>query len=567
MKKTYLLILLIAFSNCKRNNSQVSNANASFIDFSLIANPRIKIDSTVIDFSKDGKLKLFYKKYHFETVWNSKSQRDFIIKEIGNSEDEGLQAKDYNYTLLKFFEENYEHLPDSSIVKYDLLLTKSTQKYINHISKGKLNPKELYKDWDLQEKKVDANKILFDCIDNDNFKTVIEACKPNHIIYKKLKSCLKILKQFPEEKSFALVNLKERILPNTQSKYIPIIKKRLMYWGDMKEKDTILNLLYNKKTQAAIKCFQARHGLKPDGVIGKSTIDALNFSRNQRIEQVIANMERWKWFAHDLGNHYLLINIPDYSIVVVKNKDTTQSQRVVVGRDTRKTPILDSKISNINLNPNWTVPPTILKEDIYPDAIKNKGVFKKKGLAILDFKNKEVDPNTWKIQDANKYKYVQNPSRNNSLGSMKINFPNKFSVYLHDTNHRNFFSLNYRSLSSGCVRLEKPLEMAAYILNDTIKWSLQKIKDTTDIKHYYKLQKQKLFEIDKKNAKLLTENPKLLIEKKVFPKPELKTIVIRVTNDIVIHQLYWTAWETNGILNFREDIYCLDADLYSKLRY
>ena len=272
-------------------------------------------------------------------------------------------------------------------------------------------------------------------------------------------------------------------------------------------------------------------------------------------------------FAHDLGNEYLLINIPDYRIVAVKNNDTMQSQRVVVGRDTRKTPILDSKISSINLNPNWTVPPTILKEDIYPDAIKNKGVFKKKGLVILDLKNNEVDPNTWKIEDANKYKYIQNPSRNNSLGSMKINFPNKFSVYLHDTNHRNFFSLNYRSLSSGCVRLEKPLEMATYILNDTTKWSLQKIKDTTDIKHYYKLQNKKQFEIDKKNAQLLARNPKLLIKKKPFPKPELKTIAIKVNETIIIHQLYWTAWETRGTLNFREDIYCLDADLYSKLRY
>jgi len=340
----------------------------------------------------------------------------------------------------------------------------------------------------------------------------------------------------------------------------------LMYWGDMKEKDTILSQLYTKKTQEAVKIFQSRHGLKADGVIGRSTIDALNFTRDQRIEQVIANLERWRWFAHDFSNHYLLINIPDYTIVGVKDKDTLQYQRVVVGRDTRKTPVLDSKISNINLNPNWTVPPTILKEDIYPEAEKDKGIFKKKGLIILDKKNNEVNPWTWKMEDANKYKYVQNPSRNNSLGSMKINFPNKYSVYLHDTNHRDFFSFSFRSLSSGCVRLQKPLEMAAYILNDTIKWPLQRIKDTTDINYYLKLQKKKQLEIEKKNAKILAKNPTLVIEKKELSKPELKTIVIKVNEDIHIHQLYWTAWETNGVLTFREDIYCLDADLFNKLR-
>lgn len=567
MKKLYILVLLIVFSSCKRNSSSDSSSSASFVSFSFFSENGIKIDSTIILNSKNKDFPEFYRKYKFETAWNSKDHRNYFISEIGNAENEGLEAEDYNYKKLKSFEDKFEDLPDSTIIKYDLLLTESAQLYINHISKGKLNPKDLYKDWDLEEKKIETNKILFDCIDNNNFEDAFEACKPNHIVYQKLKSCLKKLRQYPEQPVFGLVNLSEKILPNKKSKYIPIIKKRLMYWGDMTEKDTILNTSYNKTTQEAMKIFQARHGLKPDGVIGRSTIDALNYTRDQRIEQVIANMERWRWFAHDFSNHYLLINIPDYTIVAVKDGDTIQSQRVVVGRDTRKTPILESKISNINLNPNWTVPPTILKEDIYPEAIKDRGVFRKKGLVILDRKNNEVNPWTWKLEDANKYKYVQNPSRNNSLGSMKINFPNKYSVYLHDTNHRDFFAFTYRSLSSGCVRLEKPLEMAAYILNDTTKWSFQRIKDTTDINYYYKLQKKKQLEIDKKNAKLLAKNPNLIIEKKTLSKPELKTIVVKVNDSILIHQLYWTAWETNGVLNFREDIYCLDADLYSKLRY
>lgn len=567
MNKFYLLLFIVFFSSCKRTTTNDSSAKASFIDFSVFGNDKIKIDSTLINTSKDEAFKAFYKKYNYETAWNSKDNRDFIIEEISNAENEGLQTKDYNYNTLKSLEEKFEQLPDSSIVKYDLLLTNSAQLYINHISKGKLNPKNLYKDWDLEEKTIDVNKILFDCIDNNNFKNSIEDCKPQHIVYKKLKSCLKLLHQFPEETTFALIDLKQRIVPNKKNIYIPIIKKRLMYWNDMKEKDTLLSTIYDKKTQDAMKTFQARHGLKPDAVIGRSTIEALNYSRNQRIEQIVVNMERWRWFAHDFGKHYLLINIPDYSIVAVKENDTTQIQKVVVGKETRRTPVLESKVSNINLNPNWTVPPTILKEDIYPEAEKNKGIFRKKGLIILDRKNNEVNPWTWTKEDANKYKYVQNPSRNNSLGSMKINFPNKYSVYLHDTNHRDFFSFSYRSLSSGCVRLEKPLEMAAYIINDTTKWSLKRIKDTTDIKYYLKLQRKKQIEIDKKNAKLLAKNPDLVIEKKVFAKPELKTIVIKITDEINIHQLYWTAWETNGILNFREDIYCLDSNLYSKLRY
>ena len=163
MNKLYLLLLLIIFSSCKRPNPVDSSANASFVDFAFFGKSGIKIDSTLINNSKDGNFKAFYKKYHFETAWNDKEYRNFIINEIGRAEDEGLQAKDYNYTKLKSLEEKFEELPDSSIVKYDLLLTNSAQLYVNHISKGKLNPKDLYKDWDLGEKKIDVNKILFDC--------------------------------------------------------------------------------------------------------------------------------------------------------------------------------------------------------------------------------------------------------------------------------------------------------------------------------------------------------------------------------------------------------------------
>lgn len=566
MNKFYLILILIVFLNCKGKSAADSSANASFIDFSFFGNDKIKIDSTLINSSIDENFKAFYKKYNYETAWNTKEHRDFIINEFSNAENEGLQPKDYELNQLKSFEEKFDDLPDSLIVKYDFLLTTTSQLYIKHITSGKLNPNELYKDWDLTEKKVDVNKILFDCIDNNDFSDVIEEAKPQHLVYKKLKTALKILNQMPNE-FVGWIDIREKILPNKKNSFVPIVKKQLMFWGDLKEKDTILSTTYDKKTQEAVKIFQARHGLNPDGIIGKSTIEALNFSRNQRIEQVVVNMERWRWFAKDFGNHYLLINIPDYTIVAIKDNDTMQFQKVVVGKDTRKTPVLESKISNINLNPNWTVPPTILKEDIFPEAEKNKAVFRKKGLVIMNSKNQEINPYSWKKADANKYKYVQKPSRNNSLGSMKINFPNNHSVYLHDTNHRDYFAFTYRSLSSGCVRLEKPLEMAAYILNDTTKWSLKRIQDTTDIKHYYKIQKEKQAAIDKKNAKLLAKNPTLVIEKKEFPKPELKTIVIKVPEDIYIHQLYWTAWENDGILQFREDIYCLDANLYSKLRY
>lgn len=562
MNKFYYILLLIVIIGCKKNHSKDSS-DASFIDMDLFEKDIIKIDSALL--GNNENLKQFYKKYNFETVWKSQDQRKTIIKELIDSEKEGLQSKDYQVTALEFIEKSYTNLADSTLVQYDILLTINLQNYISNLSKGRIKATDVYRDWDLKTNQVDVNKILFDAIENDDLKSKIDNCKPQHPIYNKLKNALQILREFPQD-SIEMVETKDKIVFGKKNKAVYTIKKKLMYWHDLKHKDTITSI-YDEETKMAMKAFQKRHGLNPDGVIGKASIEALNYSKSQRMEQVIANLERWRWFARDFGKHYLLINIPDYKLIAIKDNDTMQIQRIVVGKDSRKTPILESKVSNVNLNPNWTVPPTILREDIYPEAIKDKGVFRKKGLKILDKNNNEVNPYSWTLADAGKYKYVQNPSRNNSLGSMKINFPNRFSVYLHDTNHRDYFDFTKRSLSSGCVRLEKPLEMAAYLLNDTIKWPLKKIRDTTDITYYNKLKREKEKKLAIKNAKLLAKNPALIIEPYVFPKPELKTIVLKINDPILIHQLYWTAWENNGILQFREDIYCADHLVFAKLRY
>ncbi|MFM9988310.1 murein L,D-transpeptidase [Flavobacterium sp.] len=565
MKQLYFIIPLIIFICCKKSTLERTSIDNPFLNVSFLNNS-VNIDSTLITNFNNPNLTAFYKNYSYETVWTNEDNRSIVLNEFKNTTNEGLLPNDYNYDKLSSLNSNYNNLDNIKLVEFDLLFTQSIQKYLSHIYKGKIAPKAIYNDWDLKDKTIDVNALLFEAIENKSFVSKFEELKPKHAIYKNLKEALQLLNTFPKDSiPFIVLKTKDKIVFNKSHKVMKNIKRRLMYWHDMQQADT-LTTIYDKETKDAIKKFQSRHGLNPDGVIGKGTISALNFTKDQRIEQVVANLERWRWFADDFGKNYLLINIPDYTLIAIKDNDTMQKQRVVVGKDTRQTPIIESKVSNINLNPNWTVPPTILKEDIYPDAIKDKGVFKKKGLTILDNKNNEIDPSDWKIEDAKKYKYVQNPGRNSALGLMKINFPNKYSVYLHDTNHRDFFSFTYRSLSSGCVRLEKPLEMAAYLINNPEKWDLKTIQDTTDINYYNKLQKQKEKRVAIKNAKLLAKNPLLVIPEKVYPKPELKTIVVKISDDILIYQLYWTAWLEKNSLQFREDIYCLDSDLYNKLR-
>ena len=346
-------------------------------------------------------------------------------------------------------------------------------------------------------------------------------------MYAKIKESLVVIEQFPDY-TFDKTEVKDKIQLHDTINEIIAIKKKLAYWNDYTRKDIITTAIYDTITYLAVKKFQSRHGLKADGVIGKGTIQALNYTKEERKQQIIANLERWKWFPIDFGNEYLMVNLPNYNIVYVKKNDTIATHNIVVGTPKRNTPVLISKLSNLVFNPTWTVPPTIIKEDLTPSAKKNLEYFKKTRLTIYDSTGQVVTPEEWNSDASKSYRYVQVSGYNNSLGLVKFNFPNRHTVYLHDTNHRDYFSREYRALSSGCVRVENPLLLAEKILfNEDEGWTSEEIDSI----------------INKKN---------------------IKTVPIK--NTINVYLLYWTNWLNKDGLQFREDIYHLDKKLYAALR-
>ncbi len=523
----YLSIVLFIFMiSCKQKEIAYNPVIKKRIEYENSKQiKRYAIDTTFLATYKNEQLTSFYKINHFQTVWNIPENRKLIAKILSKADEEGLDSKEYYTEDFEKFERNANFLLEKELVDYDILLTISLQKYISHLTNGKLNPQELYSDWDLKPNEIDINQTLTDAINGDSLKVVIEKAKPNHIVYKKLKNALAILNQFPID-TLKNIEIADKLKPNDTNNSLIDIKKRLIYWKDLKSIDS-LTPIYDEETLKAVKKFQLRHGLAADGVIGKATIAALNVSKNTRKQQIIANMERWKWFPKDMGEHYIIINIPEYKLHTVFKNDTTRTHNIIVGTSKRKTPILNSKLSYAVFNPTWTVPPTILKEDIIPATTKNRNYLAGKNITIYDKNGKEVSPWVWDPEKALNYRYVQSPGTYNSLGMVKIIFPNNFTVYLHDTNHKEYFDKTDRSLSSGCVRVQNPLELTEYLLDDKANWSLEKITET--------LKKEK------------TQNAK-------------------IKNEIYIHQLYWTAWSDKNTLQFRPDIYNLDGDLYSKLR-
>ena len=525
MTKYFLIFfLLFLVAGCKKEKQELQKKAVPIKTFKNEMKG-LAIDSTDLREYKDSLMFIFYKMHGFETVWSKPQLRKSITNILSESAVDGLSPEDYSVKKLQLWENKINSLSKKELIAYDVQFTLSVRKYMRHLWNGKLNPKNLYRDWDLKRNNIDINTMVSEGISGDSLEIVFEKSKPNHLMYKRLKEALAIIDKFPKD-NVGKINASDKIVRNDTNNAIINIKKRLVFWKDLKQPDTITEI-YDRETFKAVKKFQLRHGLSPDGVIGKGTVEALNYTKEQRKQQIIANLERWRWFPRDFGDHYFIVNIPGYVLEIVKDNDTIEEKRIVVGKIERKTPILTSTFNNVVFNPTWTVPPTILKEDLTPSATKNRGYFAKKDITIYNWKGDTIRAEDWKPEKATSYRYVQSPGDHNSLGNVKFNFPNHYTVYLHDTNHRDFFGMSKRSLSSGCVRVQDPLLLAAYMLDDEKYWPIDSINK--------------------------------LIETK-------KTKIISLKQKIKIHQLYWTAWSENSDLIFRDDIYDLDAGLYKALR-
>ena len=476
---------------------------------------------------ENDEIRALYTSFDNKIIWNNQKNRKTLIDYIKNCDEDGLFPEDYHVKEIDSFETNRTKINYSGLQTYDLLLSNGFRTLADHLHKGKLNPRDLYNDWDLPYKsQIKIDKIIQAIQDNEINNLLIDVSvksKP----YLDLKKGLKSILEKPTY-TFPKTVVETKIVENDSSKTIQIIKQKLVYWDDL---DPLNNsAIYDTESVKAIKKFQQRNGLSADGVIGKGTVEALNYSKEKRIEQLKVNLERWKWFPENFGENYIFINIPEYKLLFVFENDTIETKRIVVGKPSRKTPILTSKINNLVFNPTWTVPPTILKEDLLPSASKNISYFVRNRITILNYKNDTINPKDWNPEKYKSYRYVQKPGYNNSLGLVKFNFPNKHMVYLHDTNHREYFSRSYRALSSGCVRIEEPLPFAKAIL----------MKDNEDL--------WKESEIDT-----------------IIKKAKTKVIPIKI--DVKVFQLYYTSWVEKNNIIFCPDVYKLDDDLYEKLRY
>ncbi|MER8375246.1 L,D-transpeptidase family protein [Mesorhizobium sp. M1409] len=300
------------------------------------------------------------------------------------------------------------------------------------------------------------------------------------------------------------------------------LRKRLMVSGDLAQGAGI-STAFDSYVDSAVKRFQLRHGLPADGALGKYTYAAMNVSAQIRLGQLQTNLQRLREKAGTLGNRYVLVDIPAAQIEAVENDRVVLRHTAIVGKIDRQTPIVNSKINEIIVNPYWNAPVSIVRKDIIPLMRKNPDYLKDSHIRLFAPDGSEVDPLNvdWSTDDAAKYRFRQDPGAGNAMASVKINFPSPDGVYMHDTPQQSLFGKMMRFDSSGCVRVQNVRDLVTWILRDTPGWDRQ---------HF--------------EAAIKTG----------------ENTPVQVTNPVPVHFLYLSAWSTGpGVVQFRDDVYALDG--------
>lgn len=531
------LSLLLALSGCKNEtkkkapeayNSEKGTEPGRLTDDKKLQNSlSSEVDSS--SFYSSEAISTFYSKNDFNPVWDQAEEREDLFRNIETIENEGLFPEDYHYSELKDLLNSAATNSPEQNTRLELLLTDAFLKLSHDLATGKLNPQKLYKNWGTPLNSVNPQQLLERAAKKGNISQLLDSLKPKNEVYIGLKKALRKIdkKEFANEEITRIPSGK-LIRPGEKDKRIPLIAQRLDELGFLKTKADS-SITYSENIEESLKAFQKTYSLEEDGIIGASTIDNLNMSKEDRFHQILVNMERWRWYPRNLGEEYLLINIPDFQLYLVKNGDKIGQYKVIVGMPSRQTPVFSDEIEYVIYNPTWTIPPTIERKDVIPGMRRDSDYLKDRSLKVYDAQNNRVDPSTinWNSSEPLKYTYRQGAGPTNPLGQVKLIFPNKYLVYLHDTPHREFFEKRNRARSSGCVRVQSVLQLAKYMLTDQPEYDDKKIQEILD---------------------------------------SGKTTEIPVTKKVRVHLFYWTAYLNNDSIKFIDDLYGLDKKLWEQFK-
>jgi murein L,D-transpeptidase YcbB/YkuD len=421
-----------------------------------------------------------YENRKFEPAWQSLRQIDGLLQMLDESYLEGLDPNDYHAAALRAVRSSVTELAalaPSERAAFDLLLTDSIILLGYHLRFGKVDPTKLDPNWNSSRELLGEDPALTiqSAIDSPSLREFAARVIPRAFLYDRFKQGLAEYRALEANGGWPLVPAGSTLRPGGNDERVPAIAARLAVTADLPaESALVAGTLYDEPLVAGLRRFQERHGLTPDGILGAATLAALNVPVAARIEQLRANLERARWVLYDPESEYLVVNIAGYQLYLVRRGEVEYRTRVQVGLPYRQTPIFKAELTYLVVNPTWTVPPTIFRDDILPELRRNPAYLATRNIELFDLSNALVDPLTvdWSGRSF-PYRLVQRPGADNALGRIKLMFPNEHAVYLHDTPRRDLFDRDSRAFSSGCIRVENPFELAERLLPRA--WSRERV--------------------------------------------------------------------------------------------
>ena len=478
----------------------------------------------------DGKaLKEFYEQRGGQPLWADYGQARLALTVLDQSWTQGLNPENYHVKELHALLDDSTRFRTEE-ARADVILSDAIVRYGHDVSGMRIDPatidqRAIY--WRQPEKAADILKTVG--ASPEPAKTVA-ALAPHDTLYLSLRKEMERISQESGDYDRLLpMNFgKGYFHPRSHSASVPVLRARLGVKYDPRYGS---ETFYDDKLGSAVMFFQRQHNIKPDGIIGGKTLALLNQTRRDRMEQLVVNFERLRWLDQQIPKRYVLVNIPSQTLWAVDDGKISVKMAVVVGKPERPTKAFRAEITGIRFNPTWTVPPSIKVKDMLPKLQEDPQSLSDKGIEFVH-NGASIDPASIDWQniskgELNRIRMVQSAGKHNALGRIRVLMPNEYDIYLHDTNHPEFFNLVERTASSGCIRLSQPEQMARFVLAKNAGWSEKKMKD------------------------LLAKG---------------RTAEVAVPAKFPVYVLYQTVWEdTDGNLIYGPDVYGEDKKLLKAL--
>lgn len=478
-----IALLTMLFSNCSRRKSgEQPKLDSTYVAQFMHSREAFRDDSFWAE--------KFYKKRSYQLAWfkdhELSPQAEKMLAAVRQAGADGLDPARYNIINfdepLKALKKVRRDLDkrDELERSIDISLTATYLNWASDFYRGVLEPRDSRKaDWDVKRNRMPLDLALEAVLGERQSEFQFETFQPVHPQYANLKKALANYRQIQKQGGWPRLPASAKVSVGKASDIVPALSRRL---EALVAKDSVRAAaqanIFTPELSEALKVFQRDNGLKVTGTLNSETISFMNIPVEKRIRQVIINMERWRWIPQSFGSDYLLVNIPAYYLRVYTAGKEAMGMNVIVGKEMHSTPIFNDLMEHVVISPYWNIPPGILKNEIVPIVQRNPGYLASSNMEVITNDGNVVDPSSvdWSQAGSGNFPYIvrRKPGPKNDLGRVKFIFPNSRNIYLHDTPATELFSASKRDFSHGCVRVEKPIELAEYLLRDT-GWNREKI--------------------------------------------------------------------------------------------